>query len=236
MLDFFSVSLYDITVNKKEDRHEFKRMELHHSIELEISIGDNKTAILTTLEQVVASSALLAPLLLNNKLIGFPPNCIVNLIYTADDKVYIWRNVTVKAVKYTNKIYHSAELVGDAETLNRRGAYRVFIGEEMDISIFTNSGPAPMNVFVKDISETGFAFLTPEELDTGRALRLNLKLQNGSILKLSAKTVRKQSLEDRAEFLYGCKFSERNSLLASYLMKLQQQRQKEKLEGFSALA
>lgn len=209
-------------------------MELNHSIELEISIGDNKATMLTTLEQTVAHSALLTPILLNSRIVGFPPNCRVNLIYAENDKVFVWYNVTVKAVRYENKVYHSVELIGDAETMNRRGAYRVFIGEEMEISLFTSEGPKAVRVLVKDLSESGFAFMTSEDIDSGRALRLNLKV-GGGLLKLSGHIVRKQPFEERMEFLYGCKFSEHNNLLASYLMKLQQQRQKEKLEGFSMM-
>lgn len=209
-------------------------LEQNHSIELDISINDSKATMLTTLEQTVAGSALLSPILMRDKLVGFPPNCNVNFIYPENDKVYVWYGVTVKAVKYEKKVYHSVELVGDAETMNRRGAYRVFIGEHMDISIFTSEGPKPLQVLVKDISEGGFAFLTSETFDTGRALRLNLKV-GGGVLKLSAQIVRKQEPNDHGEILYGCKFSERNNLLASYLMRLQQQRQKEKLEGFSMM-
>ena len=209
-------------------------LEPNHSVELQVSMNGKNITLLTVLEQSVAPSALLSPLTMNGKVVGFPATCDISFLYPTKDKVYVWYGVKMKTVRYENKIYHSAELIGDADTINRRGAYRVYIGERMKITTFTSEGPKPVEVLIKDISETGFAFLSPENFDVGRTVRLNLDLEKG-ILKLSAQLVRIQTLENRQDILYGCQFSEHNSLLGAYLMKIQQRRQKEKMGNAGVL-
>ena len=63
--------------------------------------------------------------------------------------------------------------------MNRRGSYRVYIGEQMTITAFTSQGAKKHSVHLKDISESGMAFLSKEEFDIGRIVRLNLSFNKG---------------------------------------------------------
>lgn len=204
-------------------------VQLTHPVELEILMNGKKTTLLTSVEQMVDHTALLTPIHLNGKVVGFPPDCTVNLLYIEEGHVYCWKNIKVKAVRYEKKIYHSAELVADAELLNRRGAYRVYIGENMLLTAFTANGPKTYNILLKDISESGMAFFSKEEFDVGRTVRLHLAIKKGQELQLSSQIIRIQDFEERQDKLYGCKFLERNNRLIGYLMHLQQERQKQKL-------
>lgn len=204
-------------------------LEIGHSIELEVSSNNKKTAMTSTIEQKLESSVLLNPIRSDGKLVGFPPHCMVDILYSDREHAYCWRNVTVKAIVYKGSAYHSIELSGDAEIINRRAAYRVYMGERMTITTFTNEGPKNFEVLVKDISETGFAFFSTEALDVGRVVRLNMPMNEDGYLKLSSQIVRKQPCEERSDIIYGCRFAERNRLLSGYLMSLQQSRQKNKM-------
>ncbi len=206
-------------------------MEISHAIELEIFMNGKKTTLLTSVEQVIDTTVLLTPIQLNGKVVGFPPDCTVNLLYVEENHVFCWKNVKVKAVRYEKNVYHSVELIAEAEILNRRGAYRVFIGENMLLTSFTANGPKTYNVLLKDVSETGMAFYSKEEFDVGRTVRLHLVVSSAHELQLSSQIIRIQNFEDRQDHLYGCKFLERNDRLITYLMKLQQDRQRQKL-GF----
>lgn len=204
-------------------------LQLEHSVELEVMMNGKKTTLITAVEQVVGQTVLLTPIQLNDKLVGFPPNCCVNLLYVGENQVFCWKNITVKAVRFEKKVYHSAELVGDAEILNRRGAYRVYIGEQMLLTAFSATGPKTYHVQLKDISETGMAFFSKEEFDVGRTVRLNLSIKKGHELPLSSQIIRIQEFENRQDKLYGCKFVEKNNRLVGILMHLQQERQKQKM-------
>jgi len=202
---------------------------LEHSVELEILMNGKKSTLLSEIEQVIGTTVLLTPIQINGKVVGFPPNCMVNLLYVGEKQVFCWKNIKLKAVRYEKKIYHSAELIGDAEVLNRRGSYRVYIGEQMTLTAFSAQGPKNYLVHLKDLSETGMAYFSKEEFDVGRTVRLRLAIKKGTELQLSAQIIRIQEFENRPDRLYGCKFIEKNNRLVGYLMHLQQERQKSKL-------
>jgi len=204
-------------------------LQLEHSVELEIMMNGKKTTLLSGIEQVIGNTVLLTPIQINGKVVGFPPNCMVNLLYVGEKQVFCWKNIKLKAVRYDKKIYHSAELVGDAEILNRRGSYRVYVGEQMLLTAFSANGPKTYKVHLKDISESGMAFFSKEEFDVGRTVRLNFSIKKGADIPLSSQIIRIQDFENRPEKLYGCKFVEKNNRLVSILMHLQQERQREKM-------
>ena len=204
-------------------------LEISHSLELEIWINNKKTTLLTKVEKVVDHTVLMTPIRINGHLVGFPPTCTVNLLYPTEEHVYAWVNVQIKAVKFQKEVYHCVTLNTDASTINRRGSYRVYIGEEMLVTTFTNEGPKNLRALVKDVSEGGFAFITTEEFDIGRTVRLNLIIKKGQELHLTAQIVRQQPGPRSTETLYGCKFRESNPHLAGALMHLQQERQRKKM-------
>lgn len=204
-------------------------LQLEHSVELEIMMNGKKTTLLSAVEQIVGTTVLLTPIQLNGKVVGFPPSCVVNLLYIGENQVFCWKNVKLKAVRYDKKIYHSAELAGDAEVLNRRGSYRVYIGQQMTLTAFSAQGPKNYPIHLKDISESGMAYFSKEEFDVGRTVRLHLTIKKGMDLQLSAQIIRVQEFENRQDRLYGCKFIEKNNRLVGFLMHLQQEKQKEKM-------
>ena len=206
-------------------------LQTSHSVELEILMNGKKTTLLSAVEQVVGNKVLLTPIQMNGKVVGFPPDCAVNLLYIEGKHVYCWRGLQIKAIRYENNVYHCAELSSEGEILNRRGAYRVYLGSQMLLTCFTANGPKNIKVLVKDISETGMAFFSKEEFSVGRTVRLHLKVSEKHELQLSSQIIRTQNFDDKVETLYGCKFSEKNSLLTTYLMKLQQEKQRQRL-GF----
>ena len=205
--------------------------EISHSIELEINLNGNKTTLLTSVEHILDDTVLLTPILMNGKIVGFPPPISVNLYYVDEGQVFLWSDVTVKAVKYQNKAYHSVTLENAPKVLNRRGAYRVFIGQKMNLVTFSPEGSSLHEVFIRDISETGMSFFSEEEFSKGRTVRLYLKIKGGEELSLSAQVVWKRQGTHRRknQFLYGCKFIGRNRQLTSYLMTVQQERQKKRM-------
>ena len=205
-------------------------LELTHSVELEVHLDGKKTTLLTSVEGIYENSVLLTPIHLDGKIVGFPAKFTVNLLYPEDGQVFIWRDITVKAVRYHGKIYHSVELFGSATVSNRRGAYRVFIGENRFIYYRVKSDTRMYEVFVRDISETGLCYMTKEEFEVGRKIHLQLRLSGGYELTLRAKILWKRENPNRnTTFLYGCKFTEKSKYLNSYLMNIQQTKQRKRM-------
>ena len=80
-------------------------LELSHAVELEIMMNGKKTTLLSAIEQIIGTTVLLTPIHLNGKVVGFPPDCNVNLLYIDEKHVYCWKNIKIKAVRYEKKIY-----------------------------------------------------------------------------------------------------------------------------------
>jgi hypothetical protein len=200
-------------------------------VQLNVKMNDISGSFESKVSLIHDSLLLLEPIYVNGNLVGFPKNCAVDLNYTHESLFYIWRNIRIQTIMYKKQYYHAAEIIGDAEVVNRRNNYRVYIGEEMDVSYFTEKGPKSIHTLIKDISETGFAFFSSDFFQIDRVVRLNIPMRDRSIMHLSAKIVRSvPPAEEGGETLYGCKFVERNAKLSNYLMKLQREKQKQKLD------
>ena len=205
-------------------------MELTHSVELEILHDGRKTTLLTSVEGMIGNSVLLTPIHLDGKIVGFPAYLTVNLLYPEDGQLFCWSNVSVKAVRYRGQIYHSVELPGNAILLNRRGAYRVYIGETKFIYHRNHIDTKMYEIFLRDISETGMCYMSKDHFEVGRPVHLLLRLSSGHELSLRAKILWKRENPNRSTtFLYGCKFTEKSKFLNSYLMNIQQEQQRKKL-------
>lgn len=205
-------------------------MESAHSVELEILHDGRKTTLLTSVEAILKNSVLLTPIHIDGKIVGFPSKYTVNLLYPEDGQVFCWSNITVKAVRHRTHLYHMVELHDHAEVLNRRGAYRVFIGEKMNMLRLTANGAQLHEVFVRDISETGTCFMSKTDFTIGRNLRLLLRFKSGNELSLRCQVIWKRENPNRkTTYLYGCRFTEKSKLLNGYLMNIQQAQQRKKM-------
>ena len=204
--------------------------KMAHSVELEILHDGQKTTLLTTVEGMINNSVLLTPIHINGKIVGFPSKFTVNLLYPEDGHVFCWSNVTVKAVRYHGHVYHYVTLNGSGIPQNRRGAYRVFIGETKILYHRSNFGTKMYEVMVRDISETGMCFMSGESFEIGRPVHLQLRKSGGDELTFRAKILWKRENPNRnTTFLYGCKFTEKSKYLSSYLMSVQQSRQRKRM-------
>lgn len=209
-------------------------LEAEHSVTLVVTVGLKSKDLSTTIAEVHSDYILLQPLLLEGRTVGFGDNCSIDLLYLQEQAVFAWHSVSLPLVKNKKGTYYKVKLEGEAKPYNRRGSFRVYVGETMAITVFQSSGPQAYNVLVRDISETGFGFVSKEEYDTGRTIRLTIPLTERKTLVLSANIVRREFLEEKRTYSYGCKFVEPNSYISSYLMSKQRERQQGKTSAYSA--
>ena len=201
-------------------------LQLNHSVELEININGKITTLLSSIEKISNTNVLLSPIFIGGKLVGFPPEYSVSFIYMEEAVVYCWKNISVKAIQYQGNVYHCVTLLTEAEVWNRRNAFRINVGETMELISFGEGGPKTHKVFIKDISETGMAFISNETFFVKHTIRLKLRIFSGQIVQLSAQIVRTQPTKNENETLYGCRFLEKSHFLSKHLVKLQQAQQK----------
>ncbi len=190
------------------------------NIELEVKYNGHTMSFRSDVIDVRNNSILVSTIKVNEQTIGFSEKCLMNFLYKVEGKLYIWEDVKVKLVKYDGDICHKIDLFSDGKPHNRRDSYRMYIGEDMPLYMNSATGPTALSVLVKDISETGVAFITKDEIDIDRTIRLRLK-DNVTIINLSGVIVRKEFLPNLNSYLYGCKFNEKNDKLGKYIAKRQ---------------
>jgi len=209
-------------------------LDEQHPVTLVVTVGLKSKDLTTTIAEVHADHVLLRPILVEGRTVGFGNTCTIDFLYLQDSVVYAWHSVTLPLVKIKGNTYYRLALEGEAKPYNRRGSFRVYVGETMAITVFQSSGPQPFNVLVRDISESGFGFVSKEEYEVSRTIRLSIPLTDRKTLVLSASIVRRDYNEEKGTYNYGCKFVEPNSYLSSYLMAKQRERQQGRTSAYSA--
>lgn len=190
------------------------------NMELEIKYNGKTMSFRSNIILVKSNAVLINTIKVNDQTVGFSEKCTINFLYNMDEKLYIWENVAVKLVKYEGIVYHRIDMFGHGKPYNRRENFRMYIGEDMPLYVNTAAGPTAIQVLVKDISVSGFAFLTTQEIDLDRIVRLKMK-NNNSFHSLSAFIVRKEFITHLNTYLYGCKFHEKYAFLGKYIAQKQ---------------
>lgn len=151
------------------------------------------------------------------------------LLLRPNEKPMIWRNAGMACVRYKREIYYAAKGDLDGREFNRRGEYRLFIGEE----IYARIGNLLKEqlVILKDISNSGFAFIYEGELSQAEGAFVSMKYRarlEDKIyeLPLYGRIVRKMPVSDE-KMLYGCAMLKKNKMIGHYI----NQRQMEQLAG-----
>lgn len=203
-------------------------LELPHGIALDVVVNGKKTTLSTEIVQRTGDFLLLTPIYIEGKLLGFSNACNISMLYAEKGKLFCWNNIEIKNVKHEKNIYYAVKLDGDAEVLNRRGSFRVFMGDKTKLTFFSAKGPQKCEVTLKDISESGLAFLSENEFDVGRIVRITMQAGEHTEMPVTAQIVRTQKFENRRDTLYGCKLVEKSPKLTNFLMRIQQEKVRSK--------
>jgi len=198
-------------------------------IELEVKCDGKTMSFKSDVVLVNNNSVLIKSITVDDRTIGFSDKYQVNFLYKFEGILFIWESVTVKLVKYDGGVYHKIDMSGEGKPYNRRNSFRMYIGLDMPVYVNTSAGPTAVSVLVKDISETGVAFISKDEYEVSRTFRLKLTDDN-NVINLSGVIVRKEFLNHLGSFIYGCKFTEKNLKLAKYIIKKQTDALKKKSE------
>lgn len=157
-------------------------------------------------------------------------NIIMDIMYMRPEgKPILWRNVKLGCVRYKKEIYYCAQADLEGEEYNRRGDFRLYVGEEFPV--MNGSERRAHHVILKDMSSSGFAFISEYELRNADHALMRIKyigeLKDKSYeLALMGKIVRKMELED-GRILYGCALVKKNDAIGHYIY----QKQMEQLAG-----
>lgn len=207
------------------------------TIRLIINIEGTQFEFETTVVQKHKKKILLVPIRKNGKILNVHGEGVnVDVMYIREDeKPMFWENTNMECVRHKGQIYYAVMADLEGKEYNRRGEYRLFVGEEHHARI-GHGGPERI-VLLKDISNSGFAFIYPEDLDDsdGAFVYMTYPAQLGDDtieLPLFGKVVRKMTLAD-GRILYGCVLMKKNEMIGHFINQKQMEQLAKKSERFS---
>ena len=177
--------------------------------------------------QPLEGEVLLEPCYLDDRLIGLSNKEGIEISLSWVDNNLAWKltDVIISTVKVKGDPYYRISTQTEAMRDNRRGAYREFIGREMRVNRL-NKDFEGLTVEVKDVSATGFGFLSRTEMEIGEEIALKFQYDELSEL-LHGTIVRVQ--ENGRDYTYGCKLRDDGKDMGRVMAQLQRNKQKEKM-------
>ena len=204
-----------------------------NNVEVEVKLQGHTMNFTSQVIMIIDDNLFISPVKSDDQTIGFNDNCLVSILYNLDGRIYRWKDVELKLIRYDGFIYHVTVLKGKGQPYNRRKAYRLYLGMEMLLFLNLSQGPTALSVNVKDISELGVGFITSDEIELNKSFRLNFK-DGPTRLTLEGTIIRKVYMQHLDSYIYGCKFYDKNYLLSKYIARKQGEMLRRKNVTYSA--
>ncbi len=133
------------------------------------------------------------------------------LIYTTKDGVFQFASTRMETAVFMGMRVYYVSSEEDVTKMNRRGAYRVFIGDLVKITIILENGKRKyVEGILKNLSVTGMGIILKQDFEIGSAMRIVYEFEGVSFL-LSGQVVRKEKVARYRAFAYGCRFKDPNN-------------------------
>lgn len=195
-------------------------------VEIEILYKGKRRTFPSVAKEFVDDAVLIAPIMSGNKAVGFPEELKTRFSVVVKGTPFVWNDPKIRLVKYAGNMYHMVSLPGEGNYVNRRQAYRQYVGEEMPITLTRQDGARDvMTVLVKDLSETGVGIVSDAMMELDDSIRLRIS-DEGFLMSINAVIVRIQEDKDKRDRVYGCQFTEKIPKLSQYIMQIQRNRLK----------
>jgi len=192
------------------------------SITVVATFEDKKIVFDSQVKTVNGNVLLIPPIKYNNKTVGFNDKFLIDLHYVDQGKLYRFPDVKVTLARYGQLLFHKITIEHDGSIYNRRGDYRLYIGKEMSLFYNASYGMSKIRVTLKDISVSGFAFVSSEKIESNQTVRLKYIDERFSI-DLPAKVLRADWNEHLNSYVYGCKIIQSFPALGQYLIEKQRE-------------
>lgn len=187
------------------------------SLTIEVSIEGRKLEFSSKCLDTGMNYLYAEPIRIDGKRISFEATVTlsVSLVYIREDKnPVLWRGVGISTVHENGKAMYKITSAMEGYEMNRRGAFRLFLGLGGVAQLGVNR--KAINVIVKDISETGFAFVGNEDMEVSKTpVRLVFK-DTEETISLMGIVVRKIVVSEK-KIIYGCTLSSANTDIVHYI-------------------
>ena len=209
---------------------------LEANIEIILVIKKKEYVVKNIVKFVKDELVLVAPIKIGGTVLSVKKIDSVSVKYTSEKGLYRFDSVKMGVVQIkAGNVMHTLKCAQDVNPVNRRGAYRMFIGEQKIIYLENINGEGEkQRLFgtLKDVSETGMAIVMAEEINDPKIVTVKFVI-DGTTIELKGKIRRKEPIEGKG-FLYGCEFTNEYPRLSKYIYRNQlkkPQRAKKPLDG-----
>lgn len=201
-------------------------IQTNDTVEIEILYKGMRKSFPSVVREFMDDSILVDPIMSGSKAVGFPEELKTRLSIVIKGVPFVWNDPKVRLVKYAGKMYHMISIPGEGNYMNRRQAFRQYVGEEMPITVTRRGGEKDvLTVLVKDLSETGVGIVSDVLMNVEDSIRLRIS-DAGYLMSINAVVVRIQEEKDNRDRVYGCQFTEKVPKLSQYIMQIQRDKLK----------
>ncbi len=193
-------------------------IEPESNIILKITINGQYIDLPTIARRQESDGIVCDAIRLNGKVVSISsPNISVELMYIRSNKSpVVWKGVACDNITHESRIFYKIRSRDEGAEKNRREAFRLFLGCQGVAQVGTNK--KAINVTVKDVSETGFSFITNQDMESVEGTPVRLVFYDmENQFSLMGLVVRKVSVDEES-YIYGCKLSVHNSKLSRYIV------------------
>lgn len=156
----------------------------------------------------------------------------VTLSYTTDKGIYTFENLKLKLSVYDGLNLYAINCNYEAKRLNRRDAFRLFLGDTLNIRLITQDGKfINCEGIVRDISALGVGIILKHKVEESATFEVIFNQYPGYKTTIVCKIIRMMRLENNKGYIYGCRLVKESPLLTRFILDKQRQKNN-KLEQF----
>lgn len=199
-------------------------LEVGAEITIEIKVKTEKLEFKSQILDQVKGAAIIEPIRIKGKFLSLnAAGVMISIIYSEENQAPImWRPVTLPAVVYKDQNCYKCTMKANGISVNRRDSYRLFVGVEATAQIGTNR--KGIETLVKDISESGFSFVTDAKVETQIGVPVHIVFDIEKYhFNLQGRLVRLEENEAN-KLIYGCKLILPNSNISKYIAEKQREK------------
>jgi len=201
-----------------------QEMPADNKIIIELSIKGQKFEFPSKVVSQGNNSIFIEPIRINDKVLTFnsSESVAINIVMIRENKSpMVWKGVGVACVHEKSGSFYKITASGEGFEINRRGAFRLFVGISGVAQLGINR--KAVDVIVKDVSENGFSFVSSEDIENVINMPVRLVFndfnKNYSLMGIIVRKV----IINETKVLYGCQLSVNNSQLEQYINQKQRQ-------------
>ena len=150
------------------------------------------------------------PFLHGDAMVSFDiPDIDISMMAVRENAVpFFWNSVTITKDKVNGQVCQCIRSTGDGVRLNRRTAFRVFVGIEGDCIVIDKNTMVPITV--RDISASGIGFIvhSKEDPEFKFGSKVHIRYEDAEMrfkIDVIARVVRREEAE--AGYIFGCEFA-----------------------------